>query len=76
VSVPHATLRGGEAIKSGVLTPYRLRSRCVAIHPDVYVATGTDLTAAIEAGYPPPQTRIPIYGEYGELVAVLDMGWE
>jgi hypothetical protein len=30
----------------------------------------------IEAGYPPPQTRIPVYGEYGELVAVLDMGWE
>ena len=30
----------------------------------------------IEAGYPRPQTQIPVYGEYGELVAVLDMGWE
>lgn len=30
----------------------------------------------IEAGYPPPQTQIPVYGEYGELVAIVDMGWE
>ena len=30
----------------------------------------------INAGYPPPQTQIPIYGPYGELVAVVDMGWE
>lgn len=30
----------------------------------------------IDAGYPPPQTQIPVYGEYGELVAVVDMGWE
>jgi very-short-patch-repair endonuclease len=30
----------------------------------------------IEAGYPRPQTQIPVYGEYGDLVAVLDMGWE
>ncbi|BBZ47169.1 hypothetical protein [Mycobacterium parmense] len=30
----------------------------------------------IRAGYPRPQTQIPVYGEYGELVAVLDMGWE
>jgi hypothetical protein len=30
----------------------------------------------IDAGYPRPQTQIPVYGEYGELVAVLDMGWE
>jgi hypothetical protein len=30
----------------------------------------------IEAGYPPPQTQIPVYGQYGELVAVVDMGWE
>jgi hypothetical protein len=29
----------------------------------------------IEAGYPRPQTQIPVYGEYGELVAVLDVGW-
>jgi very-short-patch-repair endonuclease len=30
----------------------------------------------IEAGYPRPQTQIPVYGEYGEVVAVVDMGWE
>lgn len=30
----------------------------------------------IEAGYPRPRTQIPVYGEFGELVAVLDMGWE
>ncbi len=30
----------------------------------------------IEAGYPRPRTQIPVYGEYGELVGVLDMGWE
>jgi hypothetical protein len=28
-----------------------------------------------EAGYPPPQTQIPVYGPYGELVGVVDMGW-
>jgi len=30
----------------------------------------------IEAGYPPPRTQIPVYGEFGELVAIVDMGWE
>ena len=30
----------------------------------------------IAAGYPPPQTQIPVYGGYGELVAVVDLGWE
>ena len=30
----------------------------------------------VEAGYPRPQTQIPVYGGYGELVAVLDMGWD
>jgi AbiEi antitoxin C-terminal domain len=30
----------------------------------------------IEAGYPPPQTQIPIYGPCGELVGIVDMGWE
>jgi hypothetical protein len=30
----------------------------------------------IGADYPRPQTQIPVYGAYGELVAVLDMGWE
>jgi len=28
------------------------------------------------AGFPPPQTQIPVYDEHGQLVAVLDMGWE
>ncbi len=30
----------------------------------------------IEAGYPPPQTQIPVYGPYGELVGIVDMGWQ
>jgi hypothetical protein len=29
----------------------------------------------IRAGYPPPETQIPVYNEFGVLVAVLDMGW-
>jgi hypothetical protein len=30
----------------------------------------------IRAGFPPPQTQIPVYDSYGQIVAVLDMGWE
>ncbi|OBF05873.1 hypothetical protein A5730_15430 [Mycobacterium sp. ACS4054] len=30
----------------------------------------------IEAGFPRPQTQIPVFGAYGELIAVLDLGWE
>ena len=30
----------------------------------------------IRAGFPRPQTQIPVYDEYGFLVAELDMGWE
>jgi hypothetical protein len=30
----------------------------------------------IRAGFPRPQTQIPVYDEYGQLVAVLDTGWE
>jgi hypothetical protein len=30
----------------------------------------------LRAGFPAPQTQIPLYDEYGQLVAVLDMGWE
>jgi hypothetical protein len=40
---------GSEAVKSGALTAYRLRSRCTAIHPDVYIPAGTDLTATMRA---------------------------
>lgn len=29
----------------------------------------------IRAGFPRPQTQIPVYDEYGQLVAVIDMGW-
>ncbi len=31
---------------------------------------------AIRNGFPRPQTQIPVYDEFGVLVAVLDMGWE
>jgi hypothetical protein len=30
----------------------------------------------IRAGFPAPQTQIPVYDGYGALVAVLDIGWE
>jgi hypothetical protein len=30
----------------------------------------------LRAGFPAPQTQIPVSDEYGQLVAVLDMGWE
>jgi hypothetical protein len=30
----------------------------------------------LRAGFPVPQTQIPVYDEYGQLAAVLDMGWE
>lgn len=30
----------------------------------------------VDAGYPRPQTQIPVRDEYGSLVAILDMGWE
>lgn len=40
---------GSEAVRSGALTAYRLRSRCTAIHPDVYVPDGTDLTTTMRA---------------------------
>jgi hypothetical protein len=29
----------------------------------------------IAAGFPRPETQIPVYDEYGQLVAVIDMGW-
>ncbi|WP_319429779.1 DUF559 domain-containing protein [Mycobacterium sp. RTGN5] len=30
----------------------------------------------IDAGLPRPQTQIPVFDEFGQLVAYLDMGWE
>jgi hypothetical protein len=29
----------------------------------------------IRAGFPPPETQIPVFDEWGQLVAELDMGW-
>jgi hypothetical protein len=40
---------GTEAIASGTLTAYQLRTRCVAIYPGVYVARDTVLTAKARA---------------------------
>lgn len=40
---------GSEAVESGVVTPYALRSRFLDIHPDVYVAADTKLTAGLRA---------------------------
>lgn len=30
----------------------------------------------VEAGFPAPQTQIPVTDEFGEVIAYLDMGWE
>jgi hypothetical protein len=40
---------GSEAITSGHVTPYELRSRFVAIHRDVYVPKDTEITAVVRA---------------------------
>lgn len=40
---------GSEAVASGLVTPYALRSRFVKIHPDVYVPAHTALTAGLRA---------------------------
>jgi hypothetical protein len=40
---------GSEAVATGALTPYALRSRFRAVHPDVYLPPGVELTAAVRA---------------------------
>jgi hypothetical protein len=40
---------GSEAIASGRLTPYMLRSRFVAIHPDIYLPRDAAVTAVVRA---------------------------
>ncbi|OCB26726.1 DUF559 domain-containing protein [Mycobacterium intracellulare] len=40
---------GSEALAAGTLTRYRLRSRFVALHPDVYMDPATELTATRRA---------------------------
>ncbi len=40
---------GSEALAGGLLTPYRLRSRYVALHKDVYVPRDAELTARLRA---------------------------
>jgi hypothetical protein len=40
---------GSEAIKLGALTRYQLRSRYLALHPDVYIRPNTNLTASMRA---------------------------
>ncbi len=44
-----APFLGSEAVRTGRLTPYALRSRFTAIHPDVYVPAGPELTAISRA---------------------------
>jgi hypothetical protein len=40
---------GSEFVAAGRLTPYQLRSTCVAIHRDVYIPRGSELTAITRA---------------------------
>jgi hypothetical protein len=40
---------GSEALASGALTPYELRSRYIALHKDVYVRRDAELTPVLRA---------------------------
>lgn len=40
---------GSEALAAGAMTPYALRSRYVALHPDVYLVSNAELTAIVRA---------------------------
>jgi hypothetical protein len=40
---------GSEALTARQLAPYELRSRCVALHQDVYIARGAELTPTARA---------------------------
>ena len=40
---------GSEALAAGVLTPYELRSRYLAVHKDVYLPRDAELTAVLRA---------------------------
>ena len=40
---------GSERIATGALTPYALRSKFVAIYPDIYVSPAADVTAVVRA---------------------------
>ena len=40
---------GSEALAAGVLTPYELRSRFVAVHKDVYLPRDAEMTAVLRA---------------------------
>jgi hypothetical protein len=42
-------LIGSEAVAAGRLSPYALRSRFVALHPDVYLPAGAEVTATTRA---------------------------
>ena len=44
-----AAIIGSESVTAGVLTPYSLRSRYLALHPDVYLPHGAVLDAATRA---------------------------
>lgn len=44
-----AVILGSEAVGVGIVTPYALRSKYVAIHPDVYIPRGLEVDAAVRA---------------------------
>lgn len=44
-----AVILGSEAVAAGVVTPYALRSKYVALHPNVYVRRGIEVDAVIRA---------------------------
>lgn len=49
-----------QLVDGGADSPYESLTRLLLVH----------------AGFPRPQTQIPVYGDYGQLVAVIDLGWK
>jgi YD repeat-containing protein len=54
-----AALEALDLVDAGAESPQETRVRLVLV----------------KAGFPRPETQIPVYDEYGQLVAVIDMGW-
>jgi hypothetical protein len=54
-----AALQALDLVDAGAESPQETRVRLVLV----------------KAGFPRPETQIPVYDEYGQLIAVIDMGW-
>lgn len=54
----------------------RVRAAIELVDPGAESPRETVLRLLIlRAGYPPPETQLPVYNEYGALIGEVDMGW-